>query len=316
MAVSIFALISDMPGRQFLVVYGIFSAIVLVGVWLLLRSSDKTHLLPPLFLPKHPDPYEIAYLRGGANAVTRLGIVDLVQRRYLETTEESTGRSGSTEKRIRQSVSRAEVEHLSSLQQTVFNGFRDPQRPGDLFRSRGLASSVELFCQSYKQRLELESLLLPRGARMLRTVVRLGAIAALLGLGGYKLTAALTTGHYNVFFLILLTGLASIIAAIMYYPTRLSRRGRDYLKRLQETFSEHDMEPATDNAIAAPDGLLLLGVGLMGMGHLADTDYASLQEVFRASGQGGAGGCGDGCGGGCGDGCGGGCGDGCGGCGD
>ncbi len=81
--------IADMYGPYFLLFYGTVITMVVAGCWLALRSTDPSSLPPPP-IPVQPDPYEIAYLRGGPNEVTRLAIFSLLQRGYLEVQEHPT----------------------------------------------------------------------------------------------------------------------------------------------------------------------------------------------------------------------------------
>src|SRR3712207_6649261 len=90
--------IGDMYGPHFLLLYGIVIIATLVACKLASIWAERSMALPPLLIPSQPDPYEIAYLRGGTNEVTRLAIFDLLQRGYLEMNEEP----GKSEQRIAQ----------------------------------------------------------------------------------------------------------------------------------------------------------------------------------------------------------------------
>src|SRR4029078_10245815 len=83
--------IADMPGPTFLVFYAAVIVTVYFVVWLVLRQRDSSHLLPPMAIPADPDPYEIAYLRGGENEVLRLIILELIQREYLKIEGDTIG---------------------------------------------------------------------------------------------------------------------------------------------------------------------------------------------------------------------------------
>ena len=69
--------IAEMYGPHFLILYGCVIGVTLLGCWWGVRSRDRTGDLLALPLPKEPDPYEIAYLRGTENEVTRLGVKEL-----------------------------------------------------------------------------------------------------------------------------------------------------------------------------------------------------------------------------------------------
>src|SRR5438067_4383703 len=77
---SLLDAIATMPGPQFLVLYACVIALTLFVCRLLLRRADSTAALPPALVPSEPDPYEIAYLRGGEKELTRLLICELIER--------------------------------------------------------------------------------------------------------------------------------------------------------------------------------------------------------------------------------------------
>ena len=64
--------IADMSGPQFLLLYAGIILSVLVLCRERLRLSDPSTALPAPTMPPQPDPYAIAYLRGGTSEVVRL----------------------------------------------------------------------------------------------------------------------------------------------------------------------------------------------------------------------------------------------------
>ena len=65
-------------GPQFLVAYGLIALAALIGLWAYLRSDNYAGLAPPI--PARPDPYEIAYLRGGLPEVAAVAIYALTRK--------------------------------------------------------------------------------------------------------------------------------------------------------------------------------------------------------------------------------------------
>ena len=57
--------IADMYGPSFLIFYGAVIAATIAASWWMMRQRDSTTGIPPPDVPSEPDPYEIAYLRGG-----------------------------------------------------------------------------------------------------------------------------------------------------------------------------------------------------------------------------------------------------------
>jgi hypothetical protein len=103
-------------------------------------------------------------------------------------------------------------------------------------------------------------------------------------------------------------GIATILILRIFRTPRLSKRGRDYLKGLQEKFKDSKNSVVPDQGIENT-GLTLL-VALFGLTVLQGTPYASYMTVmalpssssFYADTGVGGGGCGGGGGGGCGGG--------------
>lgn len=308
--------IADMYGPSFLFFYGCIIAATLAMCWWRLRAADPTADLPPLPLRANPDPYEIAYLRGGENEVTRLAIFDLIQRGYLKASEDKKWWGGK-DQRLARAPGHPHPRHLSPTELKVFRFFSSSRTAAEIFQPNSLPKDLQGLCQDYEIKLQDEQALCP--AEVSEAAWRIGRVAAviLLGVGGYKLTVAIAKGHFNVIFLIIMCIGSLVGLAVVCRPPRLSKLGRDYLKRLQGVF-ERQKPKAGAAAAGVADTTLLLLVSLFGVSVLTETSYAYLGEMFRRSTAGGGswgGGCGGGCGGGSGCG-GGGCGGGgCGGCG-
>jgi uncharacterized protein (TIGR04222 family) len=301
--------IANMPGPQFLFFYGLVIAATIVGCWWKLRMSDPTADMPSLPLSANPDPYEIAYMRGGDNEVIRLTIFNLIQRGYLRVSE--TRRWwGGTEQRLERVSGHPEQRFLSPLEQDVFALFYKQKTAEEIFRSDSDSSAMEGLSAEIQDKLQQERALCPTEVTEASVRVRWFGLLIIVGLGGYKLMMALAKGRHNVGFLIMFCLFSLFVLQWACRPPRLSSLGRDYLNRLRGAF-----ERLKPTASSANDTALLLLASLFGLEVLSATSYASLGQMFSRSTS-SSGGCGGGCGGG-GSGCGGGgCGGGgCGGCG-
>lgn len=312
--------VADMYGPYFLIVYGSVIVVILATCRWWVRQSDPTRQLGPPDLPKDVDPYEVAYLRGGKNEVTRLAVFDLMQQGYLEIVDAKT-LGIATQKRISQKEGHPDVGCLTPIGKVVCKWFSAPRLPGEVFQRSGLPDEVNLLCQDYEKRIVQQSFRRPDEVVRAAWQVGLAAAAIIAGLGAYKLAVALAKGKHNVGFLILIGIAGLVLTAIFCKPSGLSYRGRMYLKRLKETFAGLKTQAAPASAGPAP--MLLLGVGIFGLTMLSRTSYADCYSMFSTGSgssdySGGCGGAGGGCGGGGGGGggCGGGGGGGgCGGCG-
>lgn len=295
----VFQEIAKMYGPHFLILYGIVIALTLGISRLILRSRDQTGKLPLPPFPDNPDPYEIAYLRGGENEVTRLFIFDLIQHGYLA---EADGK-------LVQTLDRPDSGHLSSLERVIFDYFSSERSANEVFESSGLPERVKRECLIYENRFQQESLLCPPQRINAARRVELMGSAIVAGLGGYKLYTALSTGHSNVLFLITMGIIAIVIQVKISLPDRLSRLGNSYLEQLKQRYEGLKKTVIIGDDVSKPDnGLSLLFVGLYGLSVLNDTQYMGINQMFTNRAE--TGGCGGGCGGGCDGGC-----DGCGGCG-
>lgn len=304
--------IANMYGPRFLFFYGCVIAATLAWCWWRLRASDPTTDMRPIPLRSNPDPYEIAYLRGGENEMTRLAIFDLVQRGYLEI-RESKKWWKTTEQQLRQAPNHPDPRHLSPMQRKVFEFFAKAPATAEIFESGAISSKLKGFCAEYDRKFEEEQMLCP--TEVIEAARRIFVAGALIvcSLGLYKLIVALSKGRHNVMLLIVMGVFALIGLALVCRPPRQSHLGRDYLKRMQGVFERLKPKKGDLPSPALQDTTLLLLMSIFGVGVLTQTPYASFSQMFGKSAS--TGGCGGGCGGGSGCGGGGGCGGGCGGCG-
>ena len=303
--------LTGMYGPHFLLLYGGFIVAVMIGCRFAVNRSDSTRegRIPPI--PQNPDPYEIAYLRGGPNELARLVMFDLVRMGYAEISE----------KGIRRCEPHPPATALIELQRAVFKKITTHKIPANLFKTENLREVVSHFCQDYELHLRRERLIAEPDARSKALIVWGIGAALIVGLCIYKLSASLADDHYNVFFMLTMAAVSTLILYFVCRPRRLSARGRKYLERLQAAFASLPTRAKVQGSRAAlaADPTTLLLVGVFGIPALAGTPFDSYHRTFTQSTPSGGGSCGGGCGsGGCGGGgCGGGgCGGGgCGGCG-
>jgi uncharacterized protein (TIGR04222 family) len=321
--------IADMYGPHFLLFYTATIVAVMAASIVAVRKADPTDPDDLPDVPLNPDPYRVAFMRGGANEVTRVAIASLVQRGLLRIEERG---SWLAKKKVIARKREPWNAELSGVEAEVYHWPGFPESPQKLFQPNGLAKDVEAACRPYEKRLAEEELLMPPGVKAFAGKVALLGVMVILALGGYKLAVALDKGRTNVQFLLIAgaVGLIGEAVACAAIP-RLSRRGKAYLGRLRlaydgvrgriaasglgaaDPLSADDPTGLGKSKLADP-GDWLLALGLFGIPVVAGTPLADLKTMFSASSSGpggcGGGGCGGGgCGGG---GCGGG---GCGGCG-
>ena len=171
-----------MPGPTFLDFYAVISAIALVALNVALRLESLDSRPPPR-LPVRPDPYEIAFLRGGIDATIALAIYSLQRRALIEIQPGGAMAISGLDRPTHAIEARAldEVGSISTLR--------------ELMGSRALRASVAGKCEVLRQRLARQGLLKPDGAN--GRAFALGGLAglALGGLAVAKIVAAEAHGH-------------------------------------------------------------------------------------------------------------------------
>jgi uncharacterized protein (TIGR04222 family) len=299
-----------MYGPYFLIFYFVVIVATIAICAVKIRQVDKSMQFSPIPLPTQPDAFEVAYLRGGTSEVARLMIYDMLEGGILVKKSEKP-------LKLQSSPRAANATGLPPAYVEAGKFFMQPHMPHEFLTSAGM-SHVQTMCQPFTENASRNKLLvLDSDLAKINGMRSLGVVAILL-LGIYKCMAAVSTGHNNVWFLIIIGLIGAVALPAVCEAPRLSRRGTEYLSHFQTAFSQL-RKVRTRPSIQETNGSPLLAVGLFGFATLAGTNKASYAKMFAnsasSSGCGSGGGCGSsgGCGGG-GGGCGGG-GGGCGGCG-
>jgi uncharacterized protein (TIGR04222 family) len=293
--------IVDMPGPNFLGFYALVSLTVVLAFNLLVRSDGTNQGAPPS-VPMRPDPYEIAYLRGGVAAVICLAIYSLKRSEMIEM--QAQGR-----------VTRVPGlgPPANPLEARVLEELGVGASLGQLLGSRDLRASILGQCERFRQHLARQDLVMTDAARHKARSLGIAAAIALGGLAVLKIFVAQSHGHNNVGFLFgeaILAIIALIVSVNVVTRSVANRRGRAYLERVKSAYVWGGGPQASGSQFdPVASAAALLAVGAIGLVALRGTpDEAFATEFMRNSG-GASGGCGNSSGG-----CGGG-GGGCGGCG-
>lgn len=314
--------VANLPGPWFLMLFAVVAVSGLIAAGVILMLFDETRDRENLAVPAAPDPYEIAYLRGGTPEVTRLAVFDLLQRRVIELADKEKWLGVLAQgKELKRGSVQLDSSRDGSLLLVAGSWFNTSRKPEEIYgKSDSLVKQLEPLCESYESRLKERDLLETDGHQSTRHFAGGVLTVGLLGLAAFKSTAAVMTGHFNVGFLILFTVASLIGTAVVCRKKRLSHLGRRYLKQLQLAFASLKSvgKYPTSNSSTEEQGMnpaLLVAMGLFGIVVLKESAYADFYKTYeRATATGG--GCGSGCGSSGGGGCGGGgCGGGCGGCG-
>lgn len=140
--------LAQMYGPDFLRLYGVVILMTLVVCWWSVKK-DPTKNLPLPLIPPNPDPYEIAYLRGGENQVMRLFVFDLIGRGYLQVSKKS----------IERAIAHPDEEKLTPIEREVFEWLSSPRTASDMRYHLPLPIEIKQHCQVYQQKLQDQQLL-------------------------------------------------------------------------------------------------------------------------------------------------------------
>jgi uncharacterized protein (TIGR04222 family) len=282
----------DLPGPEFLLFYAAFFVVVLVLLYL--YRQDKESDPPPPVAPN--DPYLMACLRGGPKEVICAATVGLIDRGFLTIAERKVGQSPS-----------ANAELLSHpIEKEIWAFFEDP---ADLFAVNIRPAVLEVAAE-YEAELRRLKLIPDEQIQGTRRTAAWFAAGLLLAVGALKLTVALSSGHTNVAFLIVMMVVAPYVVMKTGFPYRTAT-GNKYLANMRALFSGlHDQVKSIQPGTGTRE--VLWALSIFGVSALPASAFPAVQYFTQA--RGGMGGGGDGGGGGCGGGGGGG-GGGCGGCG-
>lgn len=262
-------------------------------------------------VPDKPDPYEIAYLWQTENELLALIIFNLVRRGYLTLTQTKTGT------KIKKNA--GDVTLLKMIEKEVYVRLEKETRLETFAKNVYRDSYFRTLVESMDKSLKEQGLLWSAFEEEKFRNYKLKIVAVLIGLGLYKIIAAIQHGHSNVIFIILIALIASANLMKVKVNKMPSVKGYKLHEQLKQIF-----RPAYGEQLlkqAPYTGQLLLGIygfGLLANSHYSDfytcavsglTIHPAVEFDSSSSGGGscsGGGGCsgGSGCGGGCG-GCGG-----------
>jgi|AraplaMF_Col_mMF_1032025.scaffolds.fasta_scaffold00126_45 uncharacterized protein (TIGR04222 family) len=229
-------------GPAFLAFYAVvgISALVLQYLWSRSREISSAAQL------KLSDPYQIAYLRGGSEEALRVAAVTLMERKLLTAGGRMLAAEPGAEERVDSPVERA-----------VLQLYREPRKAEAMQSS---AAAEDTFA-AYRAELIRHGLLAgPKtfGVRLIPFCV-CALIAA--GTGVLKLGIAISEGRKNIWFLIGMLAIFSLISVALYRK-RGTRSGNAMLSDLENLF-----RPLHANAETMPTGN-------------ASSDVAMLAAVF------------------------------------
>ncbi len=291
------------PGPVFLLIFIVYSALVIGFSWYLIRKDDTENLELPNI--KKLDYYTIAYLKENWQGVARLGIFRLLKEKSIEIT------SSFLKSEVVQTSTKKKINN--KIEQILYSFIGSGRNIKTFFSSE---LGVLLSEETDKLNSNLRSLNLLKSEQEERraTVIRVICGILVFILGGLKFFIGAARGKPVGFLIILLIIDLFAVLLLLNSKDHKTHLGRRYLQSLEEKFESKKDILLNKKDLGSFDPSIY--VALFGTSILAGfAGYELYNSQFRnpSAWSGNSGGCGGGCGGG-GGGCGGGCG-GCGGCG-
>lgn len=294
--------IANMPGLQFLAFFSCVAVTTIITCWVMLKNTDKSDTIPPLQIPTNPDPYEITYLRGQENEVIRLAVFNLYNKGFVKLTTDY----------VEVNPQHPDPKNLPNIEKSLF-GWLSQQKP-QIYTNASNASSpepirvkphqiflemkarAETYCGSYKANLEKNHLVPSDILKDISWKLRAAGALLILSLASYKFTIALTNGRTNVGFLVTLSIVYIIALFLICKPARLSKRGKAYLKELQNAFANlAQKDKINTNSPTYDPCAPALAMSIFGVGIFAGTSFDSFEQTFHRSTDSGSS-CGSSCG--------------------
>lgn len=329
---------THMQGPIFLVVYATIGVVFFLicmsyRAAIDLAPDPKREKLKP---EVDPDPYKLAYLRGGNHEVLRMATFELFSKGLLQETKPFFAQPtlqvlpGPT----------ADVASLSDYAKEAKRFYQEPRTHAAIFAS-DVGTNFRQRYLEWDDWIDQEGLRIPVEYQRKLNRLAFGLAIVFLALGLVKILSAVSRGHGNVLFTVEMMIVGAIAMALTRSPRRFSLRGREFLKGTQLINEQHrnnvrkfhvgtEYPAAADAAHGFVQYAPLMAMGIFGVAALQNSEFDGFRKSYLKSQSTGSG-CGSSCAGAissCGgsteshSGCGssdsggsGGCGSGCGGCG-
>lgn len=291
--------IANMQGQVFLVIYGAIIFVLAIAFYLLKSKFDWTDKQPAPLISQTPDPYEIAYLRGGENELARSLIFSLTNKGFLQITNEGK------KSYIVLTQNQPNWTTLPSIERNILSWFQTTRETSEVFESYGLIELLKPYSLKYESKLAQNNLLTPKDVEMKIRMLSFLVFGFTALIGSYKLIASISHGSYNIIFLILFIIASFLVFWFLGKTKRLSKRGENYLETLQNTFDRlrYNKTPSPNMPALNSFDPALLALGIFGTSALIGSGYNEYERAFEKSNKQDSGGYGSSCGTSCGSSC-------------
>ena len=276
-----------LPNEPYFLWYAAAFVSALAACRFVVSRADRTDKPPMLPMQAQLNPYELAYLRGGRNAVERLAILELLERGYLRTRQQKASFWLSRPARTILEQAR-EGQDLPWYLNTALRYFTKPQ--GTEAISGLWDNEWKRLEKEIEERLNKDQLLVLDETKSASLLAKAGSLT-ILGILSVPILPVISGLFSNAlgFFGLLAVGL--VLAACD--AGRLSKRGAAYLEQLQNAYRENTVATLpSGTAAAGVTFTLVIEFALFGGEVLKGTPYEDIDGISDSgdSGDGGDGG--------------------------
>jgi uncharacterized protein (TIGR04222 family) len=248
--------LTDLSLPSFLLLYAAGTVIGLISgsFWIWLCDGTRDDDLPDESLSP-PDPYEVAYLRGGAANVARLVVFDLIEQGKFELVSPRRGFGlFASAKKLRRGPRPGDLSAFTAIQRAAWNWLAQPRFLAHVFHRRtGLSKVIAAPCLTFVKPLTERRLLETRGRRMACKAVGWGLTVSLVGVGLYKYFTSPIIGAGEALSLVVLMVLGQIGTAIICRRVGLSDLGHRYLENISQELGSDNRHDATEESSVRGD---------------------------------------------------------------
>ncbi len=220
----------DLRGPQFLCFYAVFSSVFIFAVRLIRQALEggEKQLDLEIRTEVAEDPYQIAYLRGGRNEVIRVAVVSLIDRKLMSCI-------GMT---LAVLDAEAAEKVRRPLDKAILTKFAEQGSARKIFFDKVILDEAEAVGGPLREK----QLMPDAQVNFIRGSALLLGGGLLLGVAGMKIAVAISRGHYNIAFLILMAIAALAFLVFSVFPRRTAR-GERIMGQISRQFLQLKVKP-------------------------------------------------------------------------
>ena len=293
-------LFTHMQGPEFLAAYATVWVAFFVICLIVRHQTDQVSSDTPVIPETDPDPYKIAYLRGGANEVLRLATLELYSQGLLQKEVGKTLGIVQWQRKLDVELPKT----LSPFAKQAAEFFSVVRKPNDIFGSNVASQFVSEFGR-WDEWIEQEGFRIAPSQQSILNLFSIGS-ALLFFLAGLTKIVSATLRHLdNIWFAVLMMIIGSVSLLLTRSRRRFNARGRQYLSGIQlinaqyrHSVKDFSVESNTNAVAVGRDQqasmIPLMAVGIFGVAALNGSPFQDFRKTYlRAETTGG--GCGSGC---------------------